>query len=112
MDERAELDDAAVLAAIDKVLKQRKDSIATFKQAGYGDLITKEAAEVVVLQVHMSAQLSEAEVGVVMCDAVAKAGAVGPQDMGEVMGILKSALASRADMTQAPARVRIALTGA
>lgn len=101
VDERIELDDAAVLAVIDKMLKQRKDSITAFEQAGRDDLVAKEAAEVAVLQVYMPAQLSEAEVDAAVRDAVAKAGAAGPQDMGKVMGILKPALAGRADMTVA-----------
>jgi len=112
VDERIELDDAAVLAVIDKMLKQRKDSITAFEQAGRDDLVAKEAAEVAVLQVYMPAQLSEAEVDAAVRDAVAKAGAAGPQDMGKVMGILKPALAGRADMTQVSARVKAALTGA
>ena len=93
VDERIELDDAAVLAVIDKMLKQRKDSITAFEQAGRDDLVAKETAEVAVLQVYMPAQLSEAEVDAAVRDAVAKAGATGPQDMGKVMGILKPALA-------------------
>ncbi|WP_316666774.1 GatB/YqeY domain-containing protein [Ralstonia psammae] len=112
VDERIELDDAAVLAVIDKMLKQRKDSITAFEQAGRDDLVAKETAEVAVLQVYMPAQLSEAEVDAAVRDAVAKAGASGPQDMGKVMGILKPALAGRADMTQVSARVKAALAGA
>lgn len=112
VDERIELDDAAVLAVVDKMIKQRKDSITAFQQASREDLAAKEAAEIVVLQVYMPAQLSEAEVDAAVRDAVAKAGAAGPQDMGKVMGILKPALAGRADMTQVSARVKAALTGA
>lgn len=112
VDERIELDDAAVLAVIDKMLKQRKDSITAFEQAGRDDLVAKEAAEVAVLQVYMPAQLSEAEVDAAVRDAVAKVGASGPQDMGKVMGLLKPALAGRADMTQVSARVKAALAGA
>ncbi|KFL21109.1 MULTISPECIES: GatB/YqeY domain-containing protein [Ralstonia] len=112
VDERIELDDAAVLAVIDKMLKQRKDSITAFEQAGRDDLVAKEAAEVAVLQVYMPAQLSEAEVDAAVRDAVAKVGASGPQDMGKVMGVLKPALAGRTDMTQVSARVKAALTGA
>ncbi|ANH72809.1 yqey-like family protein [Ralstonia insidiosa] len=111
VDERIELDDAAVLAVVDKMIKQRKDSITAFQQASREDLAAKEAAEITVLQVYMPAQLSEAEVDAAVRDAVAKAGAAGPQDMGKVMGILKPALAGRADMTQVSARVKAALTG-
>ena len=112
VDERIELDDAAVLAVVDKMIKQRKDSITAFQQASREDLADKEAAEIAVLQVYMPAQLSDAEVDAAVRDAVAKAGAAGPQDMGKVMGILKPALAGRADMTQVSARVKAALTGA
>ena len=112
VDERIELDDAAVLAVVDKMIKQRKDSITAFQQANREDLVAKEAAEVAVLQAYMPAQLSEAEVDAAVRDAVAKAGAAGPQDMGKVMGILKPALAGRADMTQVSARVKAALSGA
>lgn len=112
VDERIELDDAAVLAVVDKMIKQRKDSITAFEQAGRDDLVAKEAAEVAVLQVYMPAQLSEAEVDAAVRDAVAKVGAAGPQDMGKVMGILKPALAGRADMTQVSARVKAVLAGA
>jgi uncharacterized protein YqeY len=109
VDERIELDDAAVLAVVDKMIKQRKDSIAAFEQAGRDDLVAKEAAEVAVLQVYMPAQLSEAEVDAAVREAVAKAGAAGPQDMGKVMGILKPKLAGRADMTAVSALVKAAL---
>ncbi|WP_199027784.1 GatB/YqeY domain-containing protein [Ralstonia sp. ASV6] len=112
VDERIELDDAAVLAVVDKMIKQRKDSITAFQQANREDLAAKEAAEIAVLQIYMPAQLSEDEVDAAVRDAVAKAGAAGPQDMGKVMGILKPALAGRADMTQVSARVKAALTGA
>ncbi len=112
VDERIELDDAAVLAVVDKMIKQRKDSIAQFQQAGRDDLVAKESAEVAVLQAYMPAQLSDAEIDAAVRDAVAKAGAAGPQDMGKVMGLLKPALAGRADMTQVSARVKAALAGA
>lgn len=112
VDERIELDDAAVLAVIDKMIKQRRDSISQFQQAGRDDLVAKESAEVAVLQAYMPAQLSDAEVDAAVRDAVAQAGAAGPQDMGKVMGLLKPALAGRADMTQVSARVKAVLAGA
>ncbi|MHA6845908.1 GatB/YqeY domain-containing protein [Ralstonia syzygii] len=111
VDERIELDDAAVLAVVDKMIKQRKDSISQFQQAGRDDLVAKESAEVAVLQVYMPAQLSDAEIDAAVRDAVAGAGAAGPQDMGKVMGRLKPALAGRADMTQVSARVKAVLAG-
>jgi len=112
VDERIELDDAAVLAVVDKMIKQRKDSISQFQQAGRDDLVAKESAEVAVLQAYLPAQLSDAEIDAAVRDAVTKAGAAGPQDMGKVMGLLKPALAGRADMTQVSARVKAALAGA
>ncbi|AMP37058.1 GatB/YqeY domain-containing protein [Ralstonia syzygii subsp. celebesensis] len=111
VDERIELDDAAVLAVVDKMIKQRKDSISQFQQAGRDDLVAKESAEVAVLQAYMPAQLSDAEIDAAVRDAVAGAGAAGPQDMGKVMGLLKPALAGRADMTQVSARVKAVLAG-
>lgn len=111
VDERIELDDAAVLAVVDKMIKQRKDSISQFQQAGRDDLVAKESAEVAVLQAYMPAQLSDAEIDAAVRDAVAVAGAAGPQDMGKVMGLLKPALAGRADMTQVSARVKAVLAG-
>ena len=106
VDERIELDDAAVLAVVDKMIKQRKDSITAFQQAGRDDLVAKEAAEVTVLQAYMPAQLSDAEVDAAVRDAVAKAGAAGPQDMGKVMAVLKPRIAGRADMGQASGLVK------
>ena len=112
VDERIELDDAAVLAVVDKMIKQRKDSISQFQAASRDDLVAKEQAELVVLSGYMPEQLSEAEVAAEVQAAVAQTGAAGPQDMGKVMGILKPALAGRADMTQVSARVKAALSGA
>ncbi|CAG2148091.1 putative protein YqeY [Cupriavidus yeoncheonensis] len=110
VDERIELDDTAVLAVVDKMLKQRKDSITQFQQAGRDDLVQKEQAEVEVLKVYMPAALSDAEVAAEVQQAVADTGAVGPQDMGKVMGVLKAKLAGRADMTAVSALVKAALT--
>ncbi|WER47732.1 GatB/YqeY domain-containing protein [Cupriavidus sp. WKF15] len=109
VDERIELDDAAVLAVVDKMLKQRKDSITQFQQAGRDDLVQKEQAEVEVLKVYMPAALSDAEVAAEVQQAVADTGAAGPQDMGKVMGVLKAKLAGRADMTAVSAQVKAAL---
>lgn len=110
VDERIELDDTAVLAVVDKMLKQRKDSITQFEQAGRDDLVQKEQAEVEVLKVYMPAALSDAEVAAEVQQAVADSGATGPQDMGKVMGVLKPKLAGRADMTAVSALVKAALT--
>lgn len=111
VDDRVELDDAGVTAVIDKMLKQRKDSISQFEQAGRTDLADKEKAEVEVLAVYMPAQLSEAEVAAEVQKAVTESGATGPQDMGKVMGLVKARLAGRADMTAVSGLVKAALTG-
>jgi uncharacterized protein len=109
VDERTTLDDAGVTAVIDKMIKQRKDSISQFEAAGRTDLVDKESAEMAVLTAYMPAQLSEAEIAAEVQAAVAQTGAAGPQDMGKVMGVLKGKLAGRADMTAVSARVKAAL---
>ncbi len=93
VDERIELDDAGVVAIVDKLLKQRKDSIDAFQKAGRQDLADKEAAEVVVLQAYLPARLSADEVAAEVKAIVAELGASGPGDMGKVMGAVKAALA-------------------
>ena len=110
MDERIELDNTAVIAIVDKLIKQRKDSISQFQAAGREDLVAIENAELVVLQAYMPAQMSEAEVAAVVAEAVAQVGAAGPQDMGKVMGIVKPKLAGKADMGVVSAQVKAALT--
>ncbi|VVD98951.1 glutamyl-tRNA amidotransferase [Pandoraea communis] len=110
VDERISLDDdAAVVAIVDKLIKQRKDSISQFQAAGRTDLADKEAAELEVLRVYMPQQLSADEVAQAVKAAVAQTGAAGPQDMGKVMGVLKGLLAGRADMTAVSAQVKAAL---
>jgi uncharacterized protein len=109
VDERTTLDDAGVTAVIDKMIKQRKDSISQFEAAGRTDLVDKESAEMAVLTAYMPAQLSEAEIAAEVQAAVVQTGAAGPQDMGKVMGVLKGKLAGRADMTAVSARVKAAL---
>ena len=110
VDERIELDDAAVIAIVEKLIKQRKDSISQFQAAGRDDLVAIENAELVVLQAYMPAQMSEAEVAALVAEAVAQVGAAGPQDMGKVMGIVKPKLAGKADMGVVSAQVKAALT--
>ncbi|WP_278653294.1 GatB/YqeY domain-containing protein [Pandoraea pnomenusa] len=110
VDERITLDDTAVVAVVDKLIKQRKDSIGQFQAAGRTDLADKEAAELEVLQVYMPQQPSAEEVAQAVKAAVAQTGAAGPQDMGKVMGVLKGQLAGRADMTAVSAQVKAALT--
>ena len=111
VDERIELDDAAVIAVIDKMVKQRKDSIAAFEQGGRADLAAKEAAELVVLQAYLPARLSAEEVAAEVKAIVAELGAKGPGDMGKVMGAVKAKLAGKADMGQVSAAVKAALAG-
>ncbi len=110
VDERIELSDEQVLAVIDKMVKQHKDSITQFEAGGRQDLADIEKAELVVLSAYMPAALSDAEVQAEVAAAVAAVGAAGPQDMGKVMGVLKPKLAGRADMTAASAMVKAALT--
>jgi uncharacterized protein YqeY len=109
VDERIELDDAAVIAVTDKLIKQRKDSIAQFQAAAREDLAAKEAAELQVLLEYMPQQLSPEEVAAAVQAAVAETGAAGPQDMGRVMAVLKAKLAGRADMTAISGMVKSAL---
>jgi uncharacterized protein YqeY len=111
VDERIELDDAAVIAVIDKMVKQRKDSITAFEQGGRADLAAKEAAELVVLQAYLPARLSADEVAAEVKAIVAELGAKGPGDMGKVMGAVKAKLAGKADMGQVSAAVKAALAG-
>ncbi len=110
VDERIELDDGAVVAIIEKLIKQRKDSISQFQTANRDDLVAIENAELIVLQAYMPEQMSEAEVAAVVAKAVAEVGANGPQDMGKVMGLVKSQLAGKADMGVVSAQVKAALT--
>jgi uncharacterized protein YqeY len=110
VDERIELDDGAVVAIIEKLIKQRKDSISQFQAAKRDDLVAIESAELIILQSYMPEQMSEAEVAAVVAKAVAEVGAAGPQDMGKVMGLVKSQLAGKADMGVVSAQVKAALT--
>jgi uncharacterized protein len=98
VDDRVELDDAGVLAILEKMVKQRKDSISQFQAGGRQDLVEKEQAELAIISAYMPEQMSEAEVAEAVDAAVAQAGAAGPQDMGKVMAILKPSLAGKADM--------------
>jgi uncharacterized protein YqeY len=110
VDERIELTDAHVLAVIEKMIKQRKDSISQFEAGGRQDLADIEKAELVILSVYMPAGLSEDEIRAEVAAAVVATGAAGPQDMGKVMGVLKPKLAGRADMTVVSGLVKAALT--
>ena len=106
VDERIELDDAQVTAVVDKLCKQRRDSIEQYEQAGRQDLADRERAEIEVLSAYLPKQASEAEVAAEIDAAIAAVGAAGPQDMGKVMGVLKQKLAGRADLSAVSGRVR------
>jgi len=109
VDERIELGDDQVLSVIEKMIKQRKDSITQFEAGGRQDLADKEKSEITVLAAYMPAQMSEAEVQAEVSAAVVQSGASGPQDMGKVMAVLKPKLAGRADMTAVSGLVKAAL---
>ena len=114
VDERVVLDDVAVVAIVDKLIKQRKDSIAAFEGAGRQDLVDKETAEMVVLQGYLPERMSADETVAAVQAIVAEVGAelgraVGPGDMGKVMGVVKTRLAGKADMGQVSAAVKAAL---
>ena len=111
VDERVVLDDAAVVALVDKLFKQRKDSIAAFEQAARQDLADKEAAELKVLQAYLPARMSADEVLAAVKTIVAEVGASGPGDMGKVMGVVKTRLAGKAEMSAVSAAVKAALAG-
>ena len=98
IDERIELDDAQVMAVIQKMVKQRKDSISQFKDAGRTDLVDVEEAELVIINNYMPAQLSDTEVDDVVSKAIADSGAASMKDMGKLMGMLKGQLDGKADM--------------
>ena len=112
VDERIELTDAHVTAIVEKMIKQRKDSITQFEAGGRADLADIEKAELVHLTGYMPAGLSDDEVAAEVAAAVAASGAAGPQDMGKVMAIVKPKLAGRADMTVVSALVKKALSPA
>ena len=111
VDERVVLSDADVLAIIDKMVKQRRESIAQFEKAGRRDLADSEKAEIAVLFAYLPQQMSEAEVGQAIAAAIAEAGATGAKDMGKVMAVLKPKLAGRADMGKVSGLVKAKLAG-
>jgi uncharacterized protein YqeY len=111
VDERIALDDGQVAGVVEKLIKQRRDAIAQFDQAGRTDLADRERAEVGVLSAYLPAQLSDAEVAAEVDAALAAAGATGPQEMGRVMAALKGRLAGRADLSKVSALVKARLAG-
>jgi hypothetical protein len=111
VDERRELADADVLATIEKMIKQRRDSISQFEAGGRQDLAQGEAFEVSLLQTYLPSQVSDTDVEAAVAAAIAEAGAAGPQAMGKVMVLLKAKLVGRADMSRVSALVKSRLTG-
>ena len=110
VDERVVVDDVAVVAIVDKLIKQRKDSIEAFQKAARTDLADKEAAEMKILLAYLPARMSAEEVSAAVKAIVIELGATGPGDMGKVMGAVKAQLAGKADMGQVSAAVKAALT--
>ena len=111
VDERIELDDATISSIVEKLIKQRKDSINQFQAAHRDDLVAAEQAELLVLQAYLPEQLSAAEVEAAVAAAIVESGASSAKDMGKVMGLLKPRLAGRADMGQVSALIKTRLTG-
>ena len=110
VDERITLDDAQVVAVLEKMVKQRKESVVQFEQGGRADLADKEKAEIALLTAYLPAQLSEAEVDALIREAIAATGAASVKDMGKVMGIVKAKAAGRTDMGAVSARIKAALS--
>jgi uncharacterized protein YqeY len=106
VDERIVLDDAQILAVLEKMVKQRKESIAQFEAGGRADLVAKEVAELAVIQPYMPAQMADAELDALIAEAIASTGAASIKDMGKVMGVVKSKAAGRADMAAVGARIK------
>ena len=111
VDERVELTDADVLSIIEKMLKQRRESIAQFEKAARNDLADNEKAEIAVLSAYLPQQMSEAEVADAIAAAITESGAAGQKDMGKVMGLLKTRLAGRTDMGKLSGLVKAKLQG-
>ncbi len=111
VDERIALDDAAVIAVLEKMLKQRRDSVSQFEAAGREDLAAVERAEITVIDVYLPAKLDEAAIRTAIAEAIAQTGAAGPADMGKLMGALKPRLAGQADMGLVSTLVKKALAG-
>jgi len=111
VDERIVLDDTQVLAVLEKMLKQRRDSFSQFQAAGRTDLADKEHYEIGVIQGYLPAQLTDAEVDAIIAATIAEAGAAGPKDMGKVMGLVKPKVAGRTDMGKLSERVKARLAG-
>jgi uncharacterized protein YqeY len=106
VDERIALDDAQVLAVLEKMIKQRKEAIGQFQAGGRADLVAKETAEIAVLEAYLPARMSDAELDALIASAIASTGAASAKDMGKVMAVVKSQAQGRADMGAVSARVK------
>ena len=111
VDERISLDDAQVLAVIEKMIKQRKESLVQFQAGNRQDLVDKESAEIALLQTYLPAQLSGAEIDALIAEAIAATGAASVKDMGKVMGIIKAKAQGRADLAAVGAKIKAKLGG-
>lgn len=111
VDERIMLDDTQVTSVLEKMIKQRKESIAAFEKGARPDLVAKEAAEIVVLTPYLPEQMSDADLDALIAEAIASTGAVSIKDMGKVMGIVKAKAAGKADMGAVGARIKAKLGG-
>jgi len=111
VDERITLDDAQVTSVLEKMIKQRKESIVAFEKGARADLVAKETAEIVILQPYLPAQLGDAELDALIAEAIAATGAASIKDMGKVMGLVKAKAAGKADMGAVGARIKAKLGG-
>ena len=111
VDERIVLDDAKVTSVLEKMIKQRKESIVAFEKGARADLVAKETAEIAILQPYLPAQLSDADLDVIIAEAIASTGAASIKDMGKVMGVVKAKAAGKADMGAVGARIKAKLGG-
>ena len=111
VDERITLDDAQVTSVLEKMIKQRKESVVAFEKGARADLVAKENAEIAVLQPYLPAQLSDAELDAIISDAISSTGAASIKDMGKVMGVVKAKAAGKADMGAVGARIKAKLGG-
>jgi hypothetical protein len=111
VDERITLDDTQVLSVLEKMIKQRKESLAMFQAGNRQDLVDKESSEITLLQGYLPTQLSDADIDALIGDAIASTGAASIKDMGKVMGIIKSKAQGRADMAAVGAKIKARLSG-
>jgi uncharacterized protein YqeY len=111
VDERIVLDDAQITSVLEKMIKQRKESIVAFEKGARADLVAKETAEITILQPYLPAQLSDADLDAIIAEAIASTGAASIKDMGKVMAVVKSKAAGKADMGAVGARIKAKLGG-